>query len=227
MWFKLIMLCKICFLWDFFLVSQMFLFTVNGSTFVLDVVEREPLLVVLMRLFKMRFFVVFCNYLVLFPQLVIYSRVVGSAWSLSYVKRLGFRAVELNVDSIDLPECGCLFWDFDQCWLKDCIRKIRTILKTTVIPWCLFGMVSRRCNIRRATPILIRWVHGLVNLYWQVQITHTRLEGNKSTYFVANLNIMLSSVDTHILKTPPINLRSLLFNDIFNTYMPMCICLGL
>jgi hypothetical protein len=57
----------------------MFLFTVNGSTFVLDVVEREPLLVVLMRLFKMRFFVVFCNYLVLFPQLVIYSRVVGSA----------------------------------------------------------------------------------------------------------------------------------------------------
>jgi hypothetical protein len=65
----------------------------------------------------------------------------------------------------------------------------------------LIGIVSRRCNISRATPILIRWSCDMMNLHRQIQIPHIRHEDNRSADFLANLTLTPSFIDTYVLET--------------------------
>jgi hypothetical protein len=65
----------------------------------------------------------------------------------------------------------------------------------------LIGIVSRRCNISRATPILIRWSCDMMNLHRQIQIPHIRHEDNRSADFLANLTLTPSFINTYVLET--------------------------
>ncbi|PNX74306.1 hypothetical protein L195_g030223 [Trifolium pratense] len=86
-------------------------------------------------------------------------------------------------------------------------------------------MVVGKCNVNGRIPTLIRRIRDLMNMNWQVQITHIWREENKSADWLANFSLTLDSFDLHIFETPPRELRSLIFDDISDACMPQNICL--
>lgn len=67
--------------------------------------------------------------------------------------------------------------------------------------------------------MLVQRIRKFLNLSWTVQINHTLCEGNRSVVWLANFNISMDSMNFNFLETPPSKLQSLLFVDLFETYM--------
>jgi len=65
------------------------------------------------------------------------------------------------------------------------------------------------------SKILVDMITENCNFSGTVKITHTWREGNRSADWLTNFSISMDSLDFHILETPPTELQSLLFDDIF------------
>jgi hypothetical protein len=81
-------------------------------------------------------------------------------------------------------------------------------------------MVTGNCKVNERIPTLIRRIHDLKTLDWQVEVNHTWREGNRSADWLANFSLTLDSFDLHIFETPPRELRSLIFDDFSGACMP-------
>ncbi|KAK2401685.1 two-component response regulator ORR24 [Trifolium repens] len=81
-------------------------------------------------------------------------------------------------------------------------------------------MVTKKKNFNGKIPTLVRRIKQLLQLNWQVHLSHTCCEGNRSADWLANFSYTLSSFNVHFLESPPRELRSLLFNDISGACMP-------
>jgi hypothetical protein len=53
----------------------------------------------------------------------------------------------------------------------------------------------------------VRHIRQLLQLNWQVHLSHTWREGNRSVDWLANFNYTLSSFSVHFLESPPRKLR--------------------
>lgn len=84
----------------------------------------------------------------------------------------------------------------------------------------LIDMVIGRCNLSGAIPILIRRIEELLNMNWQFSLKHMWREDNRSIDWLANHSLNYSSFDVINLEDHPIDLQSILFDDIFGACMP-------
>ncbi|XP_045799725.1 uncharacterized protein LOC123893927 [Trifolium pratense] len=84
----------------------------------------------------------------------------------------------------------------------------------------LIDMVTKKCNLNGVTSILIRRIQDLISRNWQIQFKHTRRKGNKSADWLRNHSFTHNSFDLMMLETPPRELQSIIFDDIYGTYMP-------
>jgi hypothetical protein len=84
-----------------------------------------------------------------------------------------------------------------------------------MIQFLLVDMVTENCNINGNVPTLIKHIRNLKNMNWQVEINHTGREGNRSTDWLTNFSFTLNSFDLYFIETPPKDLRSLLFEDMY------------
>ncbi|PNX63748.1 hypothetical protein L195_g053661, partial [Trifolium pratense] len=75
-------------------------------------------------------------------------------------------------------------------------------------------------NLNGATPILIRQIQEHINFDWQIQFRHTWREDNRSVDWLANRSLVHNSFGVIPLETPPKDLHSTLFSDIFRACMP-------
>ncbi|KAK2373093.1 translation factor GUF1 protein, chloroplastic [Trifolium repens] len=57
-------------------------------------------------------------------------------------------------------------------------------------------------------------IRYLKNMNWHVQFNHTRREGNRPAYWLANFSLTLNSLDLHVLGSPPRELQRLMFDDV-------------
>ncbi|MCI32919.1 ribonuclease H protein [Trifolium medium] len=79
----------------------------------------------------------------------------------------------------------------------------------------LIDMIMGNCNIGGVTPTLVRRIRNLLALDWQVQVRHTWWEENISADWLANYSISMSPFSCSIVESPPSELRSLLFDNLF------------
>ncbi|CAJ2642253.1 unnamed protein product [Trifolium pratense] len=157
--------------------------------------------------------------------------------------------IKLNCDgahkkSMDLAGCGGLLRDSDGRWIQGYTQKIGTCDSLHAEMWGMYAgmelarrkgithlivesdskllidMVTGRCNLNGATPIMIRRIQELINMNWQTQFQHTWREGNRSADWLANHSLMQDSFDFITLETPPIDLQNSLFADISGVSMP-------
>ena len=84
----------------------------------------------------------------------------------------------------------------------------------------LIDMITYKCNLGGIVPILVRCDCNLLSLDWQVQVLHTLREGNQSADWLANYSLSLDSYCYSMVESPPTNIRSLLFDDIYGACMP-------
>jgi ribonuclease HI len=84
----------------------------------------------------------------------------------------------------------------------------------------LIDMVTNNCKTNGTTPSLMRRIRNLLDRSWHVEIHHTWWEGNRSADWLANFSLTMDSWDFVVLKTPPSELNSLLFDDISGACMP-------
>ncbi|GAU35182.1 hypothetical protein TSUD_319920 [Trifolium subterraneum] len=162
--------------------------------------------------------------------------------------------IKLNCDgaykeSLDLAGCGGLLRDSNGQWIHGYTQKIGACDALHAEMWGMYvgmnlarrqgvtrlilesdskllvDMVTWRCNLNGATPILIRRIKGLIDFDWQIQFKHTWREGNRSADWLANHSLVHSSFDVISLETPPRELQSVLFDDIFGACMPRNVCL--
>jgi hypothetical protein len=54
----------------------------------------------------------------------------------------------------------------------------------------LIDMVTGRCILNGATPILIRRIQEFISMDWQTQFQHKWREGNRSANWLANHSLM-------------------------------------
>jgi ribonuclease HI len=73
----------------------------------------------------------------------------------------------------------------------------------------LVDMITGKININGNPPTLVRRIHELLKLNWQVHFNHTWREGNRSADWLANLSFFMDSFNFH----PPSEVSSLLFDD--------------
>jgi hypothetical protein len=66
----------------------------------------------------------------------------------------------------------------------------------------------------------MRRIRQLLDLNWQVHLSHTWREGNRSVDWLANFSYSLSSFRVHFIESPPRELQRLLFDDISGACMP-------
>ncbi|GAU49481.1 hypothetical protein TSUD_286190 [Trifolium subterraneum] len=71
----------------------------------------------------------------------------------------------------------------------------------------LVDMVTGNCMVNGRIPTLVKRIHDLKNLDWQVQMNHTWREGNKPADWLANFSLTLNSFDLHTYETPPPELQ--------------------
>ncbi|PNY13092.1 nucleic acid binding protein [Trifolium pratense] len=84
----------------------------------------------------------------------------------------------------------------------------------------LIDMVTEKCNLNGVTSILIRRIQDLISRNWQIQFKHTRRKGNRSADWLPNHSFTHNSFDLMMLETPPRELQSILFDDIYGACMP-------
>jgi len=84
----------------------------------------------------------------------------------------------------------------------------------------LVDMITGKININGNLSTLVRRIHELLKLNWQVQFNHTWREGNMSADWLANLSFSMDSFNFHVMDTPPNEVSSLLFDDISGASMP-------
>ncbi|MCH80855.1 ribonuclease H protein, partial [Trifolium medium] len=89
----------------------------------------------------------------------------------------------------------------------------------------LIDMVTGNCNLNGATSILICRIQDLISRNWQIQFKHMRREGNRCAYWLANYSFTHNSFDVMMLETPPRELQSILFDDIYGTCMLRIVCI--
>jgi len=58
----------------------------------------------------------------------------------------------------------------------------------------LVDMITGKININDNLPTLVRRIHELLKLNWQVQFNHTWREGNMSADWLANLSFSMDSL---------------------------------
>jgi ribonuclease HI len=149
-----------------------------------------------------------------------------------------------NKNSIGLAGCGGLLRDSDGRWIKGYSRKLGDCDALHAEMWgmylgldlahqqgikklhvesdskVLIDMVTKKKNFNGNIPTLVRRIRQLLQLNWQVHLSHTWREGNRSADWLANFSYTLSSFDVHFLESPPRELQSLLFDDISGACMP-------
>jgi hypothetical protein len=78
----------------------------------------------------------------------------------------------------------------------------------------LIDMVTDRVKLNWSTPTSVLRIRHLLALSWQVILSHTWREGNRSADWLANFSYSLDSFDINVLETPPRELQCMLFHDI-------------
>jgi hypothetical protein len=87
--------------------------------------------------------------------------------------------------------------------------------------------LTKKNNFNGNLRTLMHRIRQLLQLNWQVHLSHTWREGNRSVDWLANFNYTLSSFSVHFLESLPRELQSLIFEDIFGACMPRNNCLSL
>jgi ribonuclease HI len=157
--------------------------------------------------------------------------------------------IKLNCDgaykeSVDLAGCDGLLRDSDVQWIQGYTRKIGALDALHAEMWGMYAgmtlarrqgitqlivesdfkllidMVTWRCNLNGATPILIRRIQENINFDWWILFRHTWREGNRSADWLANHSLVHSSFDVILLENPPKDLQSILFDDFSVAYLP-------
>ncbi|WJX23886.1 hypothetical protein P8452_13068 [Trifolium repens] len=157
--------------------------------------------------------------------------------------------VKLNCDGsqndrASLAGCGGLLRDSNGKWIKGYSRKIGSCDALHAEMWGMYlgmdlawrqgithlhvesdskvlvDMVTNRVKLDGRTPTLVLRIKHLLALSWQVILSHTWREGNRSADWLANFSYSLDSFDIHVLETPPRELQSMLFDDISGACMP-------
>jgi hypothetical protein len=80
-------------------------------------------------------------------------------------------------------------------------------------------MITDNCEFSGNISMLVWRIRKFLNLSWTVQINHTLREGNRSAVWLANFSISMDSMNFNLLETPPNELQSLLFTDLFGACM--------
>jgi len=157
--------------------------------------------------------------------------------------------IKLNSDGTckgnnDVSGCGGLFRNSDGRWIKGYMKKIGSCDALHAEMWgvylglemawrdripqlivesdskLLIDMITYNCNLGGIVPILVKHIHNLLSMDWQVQVLHTLREGNRSADWLANNSLSLDSYRCSMVESPPNDLHSLLFDDFFGVYMP-------
>ncbi|GAU49093.1 hypothetical protein TSUD_137780 [Trifolium subterraneum] len=129
-------------------------------------------------------------------------------------------------DRVGLAGRGGLLWDSNGKWIKGYSRKIGSCDALHAEMWgmyvgmnlawsqrithlhvesdskVLIDMVTERIKLNGSTPTLVVRIRNLLALSWQVILSHTWHEGNRSTDWLANFSYSLDSFDIHVLETP-------------------------
>jgi hypothetical protein len=66
---------------------------------------------------------------------------------------------------------------------------------------------------------IMRKIHNLLNLNWEVQLTHIYREANRCADILANMGSKLE-VDMMIYHEPPLAVRQILFDDFRGVSIP-------
>jgi hypothetical protein len=84
----------------------------------------------------------------------------------------------------------------------------------------LTDMMTNKTNFKENIPILVRRIKQLLDWNWQVKLSHTWRERNRSADWLANFSYSLSSFNVRYIESSPRKLQSFLFYDIFRACFP-------
>ncbi|GAU14826.1 hypothetical protein TSUD_50380 [Trifolium subterraneum] len=138
--------------------------------------------------------------------------------------------IKLNCDGsqndwVSLAGCGGLLRDSNDKWIKGYSRKIGSCDALHAEMWgmylgmnlawrqgithlhvesdskVLINMVTKRIKLNGSTPTLVVRIRNFLALSWQVILSHTWREGNRSAYWLENFSYS-NSFDIHVLENP-------------------------
>ncbi|GAU45178.1 hypothetical protein TSUD_178710 [Trifolium subterraneum] len=136
-------------------------------------------------------------------------------WIKGYTKKIG------SCDSFHEEMWG-LYLGLDMAWRNHILYLIVESDSKLLI-----DMITGNCTIGGVIPTLVRRIRNLLALDWQVQVRHTWREGNRSADWLANYSLSMDSFSCSIVESPPSELRTLLFDDVFGACMPRNVRLNL
>jgi len=84
----------------------------------------------------------------------------------------------------------------------------------------LIDMTTYECNLGGIVSILVRRIYNILSLDWHVQVLLTLREGNWCANWLANYSLSLYYYSYFVVESPPNDIHSLLFDDIFGAFMP-------
>jgi ribonuclease HI len=103
-----------------------------------------------------------------------------------------------DCDAIHTEMWGNMYLGLDLAHQQG-IRKLHVESDSKV----LIDMVTKKKNFNGNIPTLVRRIRQLLQLNWQVHLSHTWREGNRSADWLANFSYTLSSFNVHFLESPP------------------------
>lgn len=84
----------------------------------------------------------------------------------------------------------------------------------------LIDMVTGSCNFSGVIPTLVQRIRNLLALDSHVQFRHTWREGNRCADWLTTFSLSSDSFGVTRLESPPSELHSFLFYDLFGTCFP-------
>jgi ribonuclease HI len=135
-------------------------------------------------------------------------------WIKGYSKKIG------SCDALHAEMWG-VYLELEMAW-RDHIPQLIVESDSKL----LIDMITYKCNLGGTIPILMKRIHNLLSLDWQVQVVHTLPEGNRSADWLANYSLSSYSYRCSVVESPPNDLCSLLFDDFSGASMPRSVRLN-